>query len=239
MLSQTAAIVEGDLSDVQFTYDDCAGPRTNYVLTNARTLAGSTVPSQVKISILGGPMPDGSWIKVSELPRLALDSHYVVFLRKSDWTFSPVVANLIFRRETIGGREVLIHPDGQLVTGWNDSGPTLSAAVVSARVGSSIRGYRTVPAPANGPYPPPVVSTNPAVQTRVANVGSPLPGRSQQPVIPEGSVLGRGPTAAEIRAAGFFARPAILDTASAENALSQDELVSAVKSAARRSNIDV
>jgi hypothetical protein len=35
MLGQTAAIFRGSLKSVQFTYEGCAGPRTNYVFSDS------------------------------------------------------------------------------------------------------------------------------------------------------------------------------------------------------------
>jgi hypothetical protein len=240
ILSQTAAIIEGDVSDVNFTYDGCAGPRTNYVITGARTLVGTEVPSQVTIKILGGPMPNGSWIKVSELPKLALDSHYVIFLRNTDWTFSPVVGDLALRREVIGGREVLVHPEGHAVVGWGSSGPVLSAQPVTAPVGGRVHGYRKVATAATAP---PAASGSSALftdsdaQMRPANADTPSPGKSRLPVVSSGSSLAQAPSAADIRSAGLFARPPIFaDGASSERNLSTVTLIAAVKTTVERGN---
>jgi hypothetical protein len=118
ILAQTSTIFRGSLKDVQFTYDGCSGPRTDYVFSNSSPLLGEKVEveAQVNLRVLGGPTPRGTWLAVSELPQLALDSQYVVFLRNTDWTFSPIVGNLAFRVETIAGREVLVNPDGRAVT---------------------------------------------------------------------------------------------------------------------------
>ena len=40
MLAQTASVFRGVLKDVRFTYDDCGGPRTNYVFSDSSSLAG-------------------------------------------------------------------------------------------------------------------------------------------------------------------------------------------------------
>ena len=142
ILAQTATIFRGVLKEVKFTYDDCAGPRTNYVFSNSSTLAGTQIDPNVTLKILGGPTPRGTWVGVSELPPLALDSEYVAFLRNTDWTFSPVIGNLVFRSENVNGREVLIDPTGHVITGWGDDGPVLSAVAVSETVGSQLRGYK-------------------------------------------------------------------------------------------------
>jgi hypothetical protein len=235
IVAQTAAIIDGDVSDVQFTYDDCAGPRTNYILTGARTLVGAEVPSQVTLSFLGGPLPDGSWIRVSELPRLALDSHYVAFLRKTDWTFSPIVGDVILRRESVGGHEVLVSPEGQLVTGWGENGVSLSSAVFGP-VGHSVHGYRTANASV-GPSHAPTASPYPEAQSKRAEAGTASPGQGRLPVASIGSPLAQAPSAQEIRAAGLFDRPALLNPDLAANGISAENFVSAVKTAAARDNL--
>jgi hypothetical protein len=150
ILAQTATVFRGKLKDVQFTYDDCGGPRTSYVFSDASPLLGEVVSSDVNLSVLGGPTPRGTWLTVSETPKLALDSDYVVFLRNTDWTFSPIVADLAFRVEKIGGREALVHPSGRVLTGWDGDGPVLSAQAVSDPVGGAERGYLTATTPPRG-----------------------------------------------------------------------------------------
>ena len=145
----------GTLKDVRFTFENCAGPRTDfsYVFSDASPLLGTRVDSAVSVKVLGGPTPNGTWVNVTELPELALDSEYVVFLRNTDWTFSPIVGNLAFRVETLAGREMLVDPSGRAVTGWGDDGPVLSATAVSDVVGNRRRGYQSVEASPTSPTP--------------------------------------------------------------------------------------
>src|SRR5262249_36726639 len=153
MLRQTAAVIRGSLKSVRFTYDGCTGPRTQYVFSDASSLVGSRVDSEVAVKVLGGPTPAGTWVRVSEIPQLALDSEYIVFLRNTDWTFSPIVANLALRVETLAGREVLVDSSGRAVTGWGETGPLLSAGTVSEVVGGRLRGYRGADSPGPGDQP--------------------------------------------------------------------------------------
>ena len=85
ILGQTATIFRGVLKNVQFTYDACGGPRTNYVFSDF-VRGRSAGASAGHFEVLGGPTP--AWVGVSELPQLALDSQYVTLLRNPDWTFS-------------------------------------------------------------------------------------------------------------------------------------------------------
>jgi hypothetical protein len=235
MLAQTATIFQGVLKDVQFTYDDCAGPRTNYVFSDSTTLAGVQVQPQVTLRVLGGPTPFGTWVRVSELPQLALDSQHVVFLRNTDWTFSPIVGNLVFRGEMIDGREVLIDPTGHAVTGWGDDGPLRSANSVSEAVGRQSRGYRDSKAAAPTPHS---TSAEPDPNLDV----TPAQGNAPDPAVSRtaGSAVAHAPSSAEIRKAGLFARPTPSAAAiSNERTVSAESLMTAVRAAADRARVNI
>jgi hypothetical protein len=233
MLAQTAAIFRGSLKSVQFTYDSCAGPRTNYVFSDSSTLMGAQVQSTVTLKVLGGPTPGGKWVGVSELPKLALDSQYVTFLRNTDWTFSPIVGNLVFRVETIAGREILVHPSGRAVTGWGADGPLLSIASVSEVVGTKLHGYKGFDAPATYDQPT-SAATDPKGELRSVDSAAPAPARTQE------SLLARAPSLAETRRAGLFARPDLLASAVAdETTVSIDSFLAATRAVADQVQVNI
>jgi len=235
MLAQTATIFRGVLKDAKFTYDDCAGPRTNYVFSDSKSLVGTQVESQVTLKVLGGPTPNGTWVKVSKLPQLALDSEYVVFLRNTDWTFSPIVADLVFRCEMINGREVLVDPTGHAVTGWGDDGPLLSAGLVSEAVGRNLRGYRGSETP-HQPAHSSSAETDPNPEVRSASGTPPAPALGRT----EDSAVASAPSLEEARRAGLFARPAVSDAAIGnERAISAESLVALVRAAADRAQVNI
>lgn len=236
MLAQTATIFRGVLKEVHFTYDDCAGPRTNYVFSDSTTMTGAQVQPQVTVRVFGGPTPYGTWAEISEHPQLALDSEYVVFLRNTDWTYSPIVGNLVFRREMLGGREVLIDPTGHAVTGWGDNGPLLSAGPVSEAVGLQFRRYRRADAP-DRPRHPSSAATDPNhddVKPATGTPPAPALGRT------EGSTIAGAPSLAEIRNLGLFEMPAT-STAAIVNVpvFSAESLVAAIRAAAVRAHVDI
>jgi hypothetical protein len=233
MLAQTATVFRGSLKRVHFTYDDCAGPRTNYVFSDSSSLIGAQVQSTVTLKMLGGPTPAGKWIRVTELPRLALDSEYVTFLRNTDWTFSPIVGNLVFRVETIVDREVLVDPSGRAVTGWGADGPLLSIAAVSEVVGNKLRGYKGSDAPAAEDQST-SATTDPKGELRSADSAAPTLSRTQD------SLLARAPSSAEIRRAGLFARPPLSPPAIAnEPTVSVHSFVAATRAAADRAQVNI
>jgi len=105
ILEQTASVVEGDVHDVYFSYEPCAGPRTHFRVRDARAIVGSDTPQEFEVQILGGPLPNGKWIHVSEVPMLAVGARYILFLRNTDWTFSPTIGRLALRKTQLSGRE--------------------------------------------------------------------------------------------------------------------------------------
>lgn len=238
MLAQTSAVFRGTIKDVRFTYDDCGGPRTNYIFSDSSSLLGSPVSSEVTLSVLGGPTPNGTWVRVSEIPRLALNSEYVVFLRNTDWTYTPIVANLVFRREVAGGRELLVDPSGHALAGWGDDGPVLSAARVSDAVGQQVRGYRGAEG-RKSPENPSSGEENPngAVQGGEGNAPPPPP---PSPSRTGGSPLTSAPSPEEIARAGLFARPALSAGAIAnEQTATVESLLTAARAAAARDRVNI
>src|SRR5262249_24808072 len=179
------------------------------VFSDASSLVGSRVDSEVAVKVLGGPTPAGTWVRVSEIPQLTLDSEYIVFLRNTDWTFSPIVANLALRVETLAGREVLVDSSGRAVTGWGETGPLLSAGTVSEVVGGRLRGYRGADSPGPGDQPD-SATTDPRGQVSSGGGAAPPAGR------PQDSPLDRAPSLADARKAGMFVRP-VLNAAAIAN----------------------
>ncbi len=237
ILAQTAVVFSGRVVGVQHTFDDCGGPRTNYVISEARSLFGAEVPAQVTLSVFGGPTPRGTWMSSDDLPHLAIDGRYTVFLRNTDWTFSPVLRNLAFRSETIAGREVLVDAGGRLVTGWSASGPALSELVVSDAVGSHARGYRDVQA---GERKDVAVSGGPAGAAPELRRGPSRAGVAapQLPVVGTDRSLGRD----ELVRSRLFERPALtpgLPADAVRDALSSEALVAAVRAESDRIGVRV
>ncbi|RFC37079.1 MAG: hypothetical protein DID92_2727743387 [Candidatus Nitrotoga sp. SPKER] len=142
ILEQTAAVVEGDVSDIAFDFDDCAGPRTKVKVVNTHSVLGTTVASEIVLSIFGGPMPDGRWFRASEMPRFAIGSRYVFFMRNTDWTFAPIIGELAYRVETIAGRSVLVNGNGQAVTGISETGIETNTVALTEPTGNRYRALR-------------------------------------------------------------------------------------------------
>jgi len=122
LIAQTAAVVEGDVVGVEYTYDERQGPRTIVTLGNLRTRLGRYEGDKVRLSTLGGPLPDGRRLYVPELPEIAESGRYLVFLRNDRWLYSPVLSDLALRLETVGDRAVVIDQDGRAVTGVGHGG---------------------------------------------------------------------------------------------------------------------
>jgi hypothetical protein len=109
--AQTAAIVDGIVTDIQYDYSEQDGPWTTVILSKARAIAGSA-PDTIAIRHFGGPLPNGGLMVAAELPVFVRDKEYIVFLRNTEWNVSAVVGDLAFRVDTVDDTEVLVDSDG-------------------------------------------------------------------------------------------------------------------------------
>jgi len=127
-IAQTAAIVEGEVSDIQYDYSEENGPWTRVLLSNVKPHLGAA-PKRIELRQFGGRLPDGRMVVAAELPAFVKGKHYIVFLRNTKWNLSPVVGDLALRVENVNGVEVLVNSDGQAVSGISsrgvEVGPTL------------------------------------------------------------------------------------------------------------------
>ena len=127
-VSQTAAIVEGLVTDIQYDYSEEQGPWTRVILSKVRAISGDA-PETIELRHFGGLLPKGALMVAAELPVFVRDRQYVVFLRNTSWNVSPVVGDFAFRVDTVDNAEVVVNSDGQpviqLSTRGIEFGPTI------------------------------------------------------------------------------------------------------------------
>jgi hypothetical protein len=132
-IAQTSAVVEGTVADIQHDYTDEDGPWTTVILKDVRAHFGESGPF-VEIRQFGGPLPNGKTLVAAELPVFERGKHYVVFLRNTAWNVSPVVGDLAFSVESVGGTEVLVNSDGEPVTDVGAAGVRLGPAILEDKL---------------------------------------------------------------------------------------------------------
>ena len=125
---QTAAVVDGIVTDIQYDYSEQDGPWTTVILSKARAIAGEA-PETIAIRHFGGPLPNGGLMVAAELPVFVRDKEYIVFLRNTEWNVSAVVGDLAFRVDTVDDTEVLVDSDGAPVLQVGAFGFELGAPV--------------------------------------------------------------------------------------------------------------
>ena len=123
-VDQTAMILEGMVTDIQYDYSEEEGPWTRVILSDVQAHFGSA-ERQVEIRHFGGPLPNGRTLVVAELPVFVQGKRYVVFLRNTAWNVSPVVGDLALRVETVDGTEVLVNSNGQALVAVSSEGIAL------------------------------------------------------------------------------------------------------------------
>src|SRR5215469_16336824 len=126
ILDQTSIIIDGRVTQIDYTYDDQSGPWTVATLSEVRTLLGEAVGSTLTVRTRGGHLPDGRFLAVPELASFKEGERYVVFLRNTSWSWSPVVRNFALRVVSDGGREALASNEGIALEGVNSSGLVFS-----------------------------------------------------------------------------------------------------------------
>ncbi|RKH04498.1 hypothetical protein [Corallococcus carmarthensis] len=128
LFDQTASVVEGDVVDVRSEFSPRTGPWTVVTLGDVRAHLGAA-PRELRLKQAGGLLPDGRQFVVSHVPRFVRGARYVVFLRNTGWSLSPVLDEHAFRVESVGGREVLVGAEGGLVSGLGSAGVRQTAPV--------------------------------------------------------------------------------------------------------------
>jgi hypothetical protein len=117
LLEQTACLVEGDVAAIDHSFDPRSGPRGSVHLTHMRTLLGACTFSELKLRLFGGPVPDGRVVVASEMPRFVKGARYVMFLRNTEWFYTPVHFPDLLRVENVGGRDLLVDDTGRVLRG--------------------------------------------------------------------------------------------------------------------------
>jgi len=122
IFDQTAAVVEGEVADITYSYDEKTGPWTQITLEGVKAHLGQMPQERLTLKVRGGHLPNGKIILVPELPSFALGKRYVVFLRNTSWSWAPVLGDLSLRYETVAGKEVLVDANGRPVVGVDAGG---------------------------------------------------------------------------------------------------------------------
>jgi hypothetical protein len=98
-----------------------------------QTHFGADVGAQLVISNQRGLIPDEpelTFLETDQVPHFERDGHYLIYLSRLPWFYSPVVLDGAYRVETIGNHEVLIDQQGHAL----NPSPTENAFFVGERV---------------------------------------------------------------------------------------------------------
>ncbi len=115
LIELSSALIEGRISEITSTYDPVIGPRENITFANVQTHFGNSVGANFVIRNMRGLLPEEpekTYMESPHIPRFVRDGHYLIFLSKEAWFYSPVVFDGAHRVETVAGKEVLIDQQG-------------------------------------------------------------------------------------------------------------------------------
>lgn len=125
-LADVTSIVEATVSRVWNEYDERLGPRIYVALSDVVVHAGTSLP-ETTFSQLGGPLPNGNFVEVIELPKFSPGARYILFFGREASVYTPVWARLAFRVEQVANRGVVLGPDGNLVRRFDVNGVEFGA----------------------------------------------------------------------------------------------------------------
>lgn len=132
VLDETAAVVEGRVTSVDYTFDVREGPRSVATLEDLTVHFGTLDADSVELRTLGGPLPDGKVLHVSEMSRLTIGTRFIVLLQAGDWFLAPIVGLNAFRLELDNARrdDILIGQSGTVLVDLTDQSFEFSATQV-------------------------------------------------------------------------------------------------------------
>jgi hypothetical protein len=132
-VDQTAAVVEGTVSKIDYEYTDADGPWTVITFSDVKARHGKSA-QEISVRQFGGRLPNGQYIVASHLPVFVEGKRYIMFLRNTAWNMSPIVGDFALRLETVNGKEMLVNTDGKAVVGFASGGIETSAPVFDVPV---------------------------------------------------------------------------------------------------------
>ncbi|HEY6232004.1 MAG TPA: hypothetical protein VIW64_12140 [Pyrinomonadaceae bacterium] len=121
VVDQTAAVVQGIVTDVRETYDEKQGPRTLVTLSRLSVLWGEFRAPNVTLRLFGGSLPRRGRVDEVHIPKFVRGKRYVVFLSNREWRLSPVTAHQAFIIERVQNKDILVTTDGHAVHGIDDA----------------------------------------------------------------------------------------------------------------------
>ncbi len=153
-LAQTAVVVEGLVDSVTTTYSEEEGPWTIATIRSPRARMGKA-PSVVRIQQFGGTLPNGLLMEPAHgVARLAEGERYIVFLRNTGWTLSPVVDERYAMRvvRKLGGDVVTTHW-GYAITDFGPQGPQVGKQRIAPKPAREVFEISDASTISTGPAP--------------------------------------------------------------------------------------
>lgn len=128
-IQQTAAIVEATLDRKVSEYTAETGPWTRYEFSKLVVHRGALDLDDLVFVQRGGFSPDGKKTILSTVHDLVEGQRYVLFLRNTSWSLSPIVGEHAYRVVEEAGQALLVGPRGRVVENFDAGGARFSAQV--------------------------------------------------------------------------------------------------------------
>lgn len=112
VLADAAALVEGKVLTVSFSYDEESGPRTNFEFQVDRVHEGSVPTERLTLSVLSGFLPSGQFMTATDTPAFSEGQRCLLLLTAKSAFWSSIVPGYAFTIETFDGNDVVIGEEG-------------------------------------------------------------------------------------------------------------------------------
>lgn len=122
-LAQGAALVEGTVGTIEFSYDEVRGPRTNVEFFVEQVHEGAVPSEHLTLSIFGGFLPTGKFVTTSETPIFATGQRNLLLLTSQSAFWSPIVPGYGFVIEDVDGEATLVGDGGGALLSIGVLGP--------------------------------------------------------------------------------------------------------------------
>ena len=120
LVGNSAAVVLVKVLDINYAaQDDATGiARTAVTAKRVEALKGDLSHEQFVFHLYGGSKRDGGWTRVSTNPDFAVGHTYVIFIRSTDYRYSPFMpgARAVLREVGEGPNAAFVDRDGHLIT---------------------------------------------------------------------------------------------------------------------------
>lgn len=140
LVSGTALVLEGTVSEVDTAAGDENGPKTRVTFTVDEVVFGDYAGSKMTFELPVGELPDGTFMMISNSPFFDEGQSYLLFVRDGDWNLTPVTNwnHSYFRKVEQGNVPYFVSETGRGVSQIGETGIDLAEKIAAPNSGKGL-----------------------------------------------------------------------------------------------------